>query len=325
MRFLRNLLIVVLCVLLLPLYASGAEGERGIIRDLIAYYHHYGEDAEAEIENQLQTLSSLDPEAGETWRQVMETWAWINEDMPVHTEVLPDGLPTDDSLCIIVLGFGLKDNGDMKPELLDRLEVALNSAEKYPEAYILCTGGETANVPGVSEAGQMGTWLLSKGIPHNRLILEDDALSTTENARNSLRLLWQDYPQVKSIALVTSDYHIRWGMACLAAMNTLHGEESPLEIAGNAACVTGDPDRDTIYSQAWGISILGDISFDGAYVPPLYMTEQAQETQPEPMTAAEPVQEAVPEKPSVFPALSGFAAAAAVLFVIMKRKKSGSD
>ena len=44
------------------------------------------------------------------------------------------------------------DGSQSTKELLDRLEVALESAEKYPQAYVLCTGGVnlgTLQIPGL--------------------------------------------------------------------------------------------------------------------------------------------------------------------------------
>lgn len=333
----RKILGIALCILLLlscviPVAATQAEEEQAIIRDLIAYYFHYRENAAWEIENQLETLSSMNEEEGALWRRIMTDWAWINEQMPVYSDVLPDGLPEDDSLCIVVLGFGLKNDGAMKQELLDRLDVALESAEKYPEAFVLCTGGETAKVAGVSEAGQMGAWLLDMGLEKERLILEEKALSTTENAKNSLQILWQKYPQVKNIAIVSSDYHIRWGSALFRAMASF-GEarqgSMPLELVGNAGCTTAGPDRDSMYSQAWGISIIADIPFDGEYVPSLYMTEETEETQAQPAAEVAPVSEPAPAQPEqkepIVPFLLGFAAVLLVLFIPKKRNKSGSE
>lgn len=330
MRFLRKLFLVSLCFLLvLPMTASAAtEAEQAIVRDLIAYYFHYRQEAAGEIDNQLQTLSSLNPREGELWRQIMEQWHWINEDMPINTECLPEGLPEDDSLCIVVLGYGLKDNGDMKPELISRLETALYSAELYPESYVLCTGGETSRISGVSEAGQMGKWLQENGLEEYRLILETKSLSTTANAQNSLRLLRQEYPQVSSIALVTSDYHIPWGYACFTAealCREYRNGDAPVEILSNAACVTEFPERDTMYSQAWGISIIADVPFDGAYIPPLYLSEEPAPTEApvQVKTVMETPAEAVPEKEPVAPVLLGLAAVFVIVF-LPKKRRSGS-
>lgn len=326
----RRTVSMLLCLLLLlmpvlPAAAAETDQTQQIVRDLIAYYFHYRGKAAAEIDNQLQTLSDLAPRQGELWRELMDDWDWINEEMTVNTGVLPDGLPADDSLCIVVLGFGLKDDGSMKQELIDRLEVALASAEKYPESYVLCTGGETSHVPGISEAGQMGNWLLEKGLAHNRLILEADALSTTANAQNSCRILWRDYPQVSSLAIVSSDYHIRWGAACFSAMTILGaGEGKPkLEIVSNAGCTTASPEQDTMYSQAWGVSIIADVPFDSSYVPTLYMSEDPPVTEPEPLPlpASVPIQaEPIMEEP-VLPVLLGLAAVVALILIPKRKKK----
>lgn len=333
MAHIRRFLCLLLCLILLPMPVSASETDQtqAITRDLIAYYFHFREEASEEIENQLQTLSALDPEEGELWREIMGNWAWINEEMPVQTGVLPDGLPEDDSLCIVVLGFGLNSDGSMKQELLDRLEVALDSAEKYPEAYVLCTGGETSRKKGISEAGQMGNWLLAKGLAHNRLILETAALSTTENAKNSLGILWRDYPQIQSIAIVSSDYHIPWGSAVFSAMasyGAFRQGKPRLELVGNAACTTDTPERDSMYYQAWGISIIADVPFDANYIPTLYMTGVQETNMPTPVPAAMPAAESAPvqteEKEPVVLVLLGLAAALTVLFIPKKKKTDGS-
>jgi hypothetical protein len=232
----------------------------------------------------------------------------------------------------VVLGFGLNSDGSMKQELLDRLEVALKSAEKYPEAYVLCTGGETARKKGISEAGQMGNWLLAKGLSHNRLILETASLSTTENAKNSLGILWRDYPQIKNIAIVSSDYHIPWGSAVFSAMASC-GESRQgnqrLELVGNAACETSDPNRDSMDYQAWGISIIADVPFDRNYVPTLYLEKGQELKKTVPVPAMEPVEEEpavqTESKEPVVPVLLGLAAVLTVLFIPKKRKASDSE
>lgn len=325
MRF-RNCIVWMLCLLLiLPLSAAGSQANTDtIIRDLIGYYFHYREKADLEIENQLEILTALDPEQGSDWARIMERWAWANGEMEVNLDVLPDGLPEDDSLCIVVLGYGLNRDGSMKPELLSRLEVALKSAEKYPESYVLCTGGETSDLPGITEAGQMGSWLVDQGLEKHRLLLETDSLSTTENARNCLRLLRKGYPEVRHVAVISSDYHIPWGTVLFAAEAILHDDD--LEVAANAACATEKTDTDTMHSQAWGLSILAGIPFDGSYVPLLYMqqTVPPAETQPVPVAAVAAAEPEPPAKEPVIPVLIGLAAVLTVLF-IPKKKKSGSN
>ena len=67
-------------------------------------------------------------------------------------------------LCIVIMGYDLRDDGSMKEELIDRLVVGLSSALKYPNAYVAVTGGATSDVPGVTEAGQMAQWLMERGL-----------------------------------------------------------------------------------------------------------------------------------------------------------------
>lgn len=205
------LVLALVLALILPLsQPAAAASETDIVKKILAYYCHYQEAAQTDISRLLEQLEEVSPSSAEAWRQILEIWRWSVEDLEVNWDVLPDGLPQDDSLCIIVMGFRLNDGGVMDPELLSRLEVALASAEKYPNAYILCTGGGTApHNPYVTEAGQMAKWLEEQGIAPERIIVENRSISTEENAMFAYRILQKDYPQVRSIALVSSDYHLR--------------------------------------------------------------------------------------------------------------------
>ena len=211
-------------------------------------------------------------------------------------------------------------------ELLDRLEVALASAQKYPQAYVLCTGGETSYVPGISEAGEMCAWLKQQGVEETRLIAETESLSTTENAQNSCRLLWRQYPQVDSIAVVSSDYHIRWGSTCFSTMalwGTGYQGEKKLELAANAGCVTGTPGRDTMYSQAWGISIIAGVPFDGERVPVLYLHEEdtISETDSIVLPISEPIAANSDSKEPIIPVLLGLVLVTACIVIPKKKIK----
>lgn len=292
MRKLICLAGALLLLLAVPL-SAGAETEdvKPYIQRMIRYYQYYQERAQEENDILLDQIRASDPALGTVWELIMDSWSWANSEMEVNEGVLPDGLPEDDSLCIVVLGFGLGSNGSMKPELIDRLQVALASAEKYPNAYVLCTGGETAyDTPGVSEAEQMGAWLASNGISESRLILEDRSLSTAENAIYTHDLLIRYYPRVSSIAIVTSDYHIRWGFAMFTTVShyTAYQGSKSLKVAGNAVCRTETPDLDTMDSQALGISLITGVGLGEETVPPLEPTVEtaapvsaaAEETEP---------------------------------------------
>lgn len=292
--------LLVLCMIL-PLPVSAASG-MGKLEDygvrLIQYYLHHQEGAADVIWDITRQMKELDPKQGAVWEKIMFDWAWINSDMPVYGKALPDGLPEDDSLCIVVMGFGLNEDGSIRPELENRLVVALTSALKYPNAWVLVTGGQTGSLDGVTEAGQMAAWLQQKGLEEHRIIRENQSLSTTANAVNSYKLLTGYYPQVDSIAVVTSDYHIAQSCAMFATVSNYQsgykGGKS-LELVGNAVCDTGLKE-DSLMTQAWGISLITGIPFDEkAKAPKLYPVDIPVEIYTEPAeTAAE-----LPEQPVI--------------------------
>ena len=233
----------------------------------------------------------------------MFEWAWINNDMPVYEQEIPQGLPTDDSLCIVVMGFGLNADGSIRPELENRLKMALTFATSYPNAYVLVTGGQTGAVDGVTEAGQMAAWLQKNGLQKSRIIQENQSLSTTANAVNSYKLLTKVYPQVDSIAVVTSDYHIAQSCSMFVAVSSYQSGYKggkTLELVGNVVCDTGLTE-DSLMTQAWGISLIMGLPFDEkAKAPELYHVEIPEEVYTEPTVVPEEDTEPVfPESEAV--------------------------
>lgn len=299
--------------LILPLPVSAATSGMGSLEQygvqLIQYYLHHRQKAADVIWDITRQMKEQDPKQGAAWEKIMFDWAWINEEMPVSKGVLPDGLPQDNSLCIVVMGFGLHPDGSIRPELEDRLKVALASAQKYPDAYVLVTGGQTGAVDGITEAGQMAAWLQKKGLPNSRIIQERQSLSTTANAVNCYKLLTRSYPSVTKIAVVTSDYHVTQSCAMFAAMSNYQSGYKggrQLELVGNAVCDTGTQ-WDSLAQQAWGMSLIMGLPYeDNTPSPELYAVERPLEpiagpleTQPEedwPVMQRPPAEEpAVPE------------------------------
>ena len=188
----------------------------------------------------------------------MTDWARLNEAGFEDHRVLPDDLPQDDSLCIVVFGYGLGADGSIQPELEDRLYVALNAARQYPDAYVAVTGGQTSEVAGVTEGGQMAVWLRAQGVAESRLIVEDQALSTTQNAANTYKLLTSAYPQVKTLAVVTSDYHVACAGVLLQIWSDYQFQVNgapALNVVAGVSCATDTPVGDRMLSsQAWGIA-----------------------------------------------------------------------
>ena len=206
--------------------AGAAGGTQPMIERAVVSFARDGErDAQA-----LAELTSLDPAMGKKWERIMDLW-----EAPVTVrEELPDGLPEDDSLCLVALGFQLNRDGTMREELVERLKVVLAASEKYPQAVIACTGGPTAaGDPTATEAGRMAEWLESQGVDASRLIVEDRSLTTAQNAIYTFDLLTSKYPRVRQIAIISSDYHIATGVLLFGAEAILR--ESNVEVVSNAA------------------------------------------------------------------------------------------
>lgn len=336
-------LFLVLCLLVVIPFPAEAS-EMGKLESygvqLIQYYLHHQEKADDVIWDITRQMKEVDRKQGAVWEKIMFDWSWINSQMTVYEDSLPDGLPEDDSLCIVVMGFGLNEDGSMREELKDRLVVALTSALKYPNAYVLVTGGQTGEAKGVTEAGQMAAWLQKKGLDSSRIIQEKQSLSTTANAVNTYKLLTKSYPQVDSVAIITSDYHITQSCALFAAMSNYQSGYKggkALELVGNAVCHTGS-DYDSLAQQAWGMSLIMGLPYeDNTKAPKLYPVERPVEPiagpleetlegegwppmTPSPVPeAAEETESAPEEKHSILlPALA--AAAAAGIWLLMPKK-----
>jgi hypothetical protein len=195
--------------------------------------------AEEMLEARIKEIAPAGSGTEERWKKVMDLWRSPKLGRPLHYDVLPDGLPGTDELCIVVLGFELEPDGTMQGELIGRLEAARRSALKYPNAYVVCTGGGTAaENKAVTEAGQMAKWLEAHGIDGRRIIVEDRSITTTQNAVFTYDILTSRYPQVKSLAIVSSDYHIATGELLFRAEATLRAKspgEEELKVVSNAA------------------------------------------------------------------------------------------
>ena len=181
----------------------------------------------------------------------------------MHPDVLPDGLKDTDELCLVALGFQLNPDGSMKDELVERLNVLLKSAEKYPNALIVCTGGGTAaENENATEAGEMAKWLIGHGVDENRVIVEDKSLTTAQNAIYTYDILTEQYPQVKQLAIVSSDYHIATGALLFGAEAILRAEaigEEKLAVVSNAAYKAPSGTLSAMFQAGALIELSGDV------------------------------------------------------------------
>lgn len=253
----------------LPANAASAEG-RGtyqILTDLVYSFKMNGLSSYEENQRLIAELREDNPDLASAWQNIMDYWFYVNTDFIVNYDVLPDGMPTDDSLCIIVLGYQLNSDGSMAEELLGRCRTALACAEKYPNAFVAVTGGGTASRNReATEADRMAEWFLANGLEESRLIVENRSLTTVENARYTSSILFENYPQVRFAAIVTSDYHLPLGSLLFYEQFVLsaYKGENPVTVISNAGYKAPWPEADSIYLQAgdvWQIaSVLDEIN-----------------------------------------------------------------
>ena len=224
--------------------------EAQLIKDLILYYGCHGEAAAEEINDLLSALKESSPSAGKLWEDIMDYWKYTNTDLVINMKNPPEGLSEDDSLALVILGGALNADGSMRDELLGRLQVGLDFAKKYPNAYVVCTGGATAKEnKDVTEAGQMGAWLLEHGLEKNRLILEDRSLSTIDNAQYTMEILHKEYPQVAALAIVSSDYHIARAVLLFETASLMKAYE--VRVVSNCASSAPDKNYTDDYLRGW--------------------------------------------------------------------------
>ena len=196
------------------------------IERLVISYAAYGErDHQA-----MKALYALDPSAAVQWTRIMDIW-----ESPVSVNSsLPEDLPQDDTLCLVALGFQLNPDGSMREELVERLKVLLAASRMYPQAVIVCTGGSTAaDNSDATEAGRMAEWLLDQGVDPSRIFIEDQSLTTAQNAVYTFNILAEHCPQVNQIAIISSDYHIATGALLFGAEAILRN--SQVSVTANAA------------------------------------------------------------------------------------------
>ena len=230
MRSRRIAFLVLMCICVAAMLPCKAEAgyapARPLIERVVASYGISGErDKPALFE-----LVALDPALGLKWMRILDLW---ETPVTVNSE-LPDDLPKDDSLCLVALGYRLNTDGSMRNELIERLKVVLAASQKYPNAFIICTGGATAiNNPSATEAGRMAEWLRWQGVEARRLIVEDQSLTTAQNAAFSFEILADNYPQIRQLAIISSDYHIATGALLFGAAAILR--DSDISIVSNAA------------------------------------------------------------------------------------------
>ncbi len=234
-----------------------------IVEEMVVDRGSYGTEADQRVKELLQELKTADKDAAARWNSIMDLWDSTNTDLTLNYDVLADGLFDTEELAIVALGFQLAPDGSMREELVERLRVVLSSAEKYPNALIVCTGGGTAaENASVTEAGRMAEWLIEQGLDPKRVIVEDKSVTTAQNAIFTFDILEEKYPKVRQLAIVSSDYHIATGTLLFEAESILRAKEAGKEtihVVSNAAWKAPSGSLSAMFQAGALIELSGDV------------------------------------------------------------------
>lgn len=229
------------------------------IKQLIRYYELYQEVNKGILDS----FKKVNLEEALAWQDIMDYWQYTSFDFKVNESSEP--IPRDDSVVISILGIKLNDDGSMNEELILRLKSGLELARCYPHAYVVVTGGPTAkNNPRVTEGGMMGEWLIHHGLDKKRLIVEDRAMDTIGNAVYTYDLLNKHYPQVSSVVVVSSDYHVARGSLLYEAtlrLAALKTKGKKLKVISSVGAKTENPGYETIFLDAWSLCMVAGIDY----------------------------------------------------------------
>ncbi len=104
---------------------------------------------------------------------------------------------------IVVLGAKVRNDEVPTKPLYHRIGAAEKYLRENPNTIAVLSGGKGADEP-ISEAMCMYNVLTSRGIPKERLIIEDKSTSTNENIRFSLSLMREN----STFGVVTNNFHV---------------------------------------------------------------------------------------------------------------------
>lgn len=126
---------------------------------------------------------------------------WLGYEMDAAIKNEADG----SNEYVVVLGAKVKPGGIPSLSLKNRLDVAVDYLQKYPNVKAIVTGGQGADEDR-TEASVMAKYLVEHGIDSSRILLEDQSTSTYENLLYSKKLLPD---QLMNITIISNDFHLK--------------------------------------------------------------------------------------------------------------------
>ncbi len=168
----------------------------------LAVWQHFKGNNQA-ANKHLKKLEQLDSGKAADIQRIFETVDRIVA-TPLKSEMKE---PKAGNTAIITLGYALNPDGTMNDILIERLNMTLKIAKEQPNSLIILTGGVPQN--NQTEGRLMADWLIKQGINPNRLIEDNYARSTVENALYSSYALARH--KIKHATIISSASHVRRG------------------------------------------------------------------------------------------------------------------
>lgn len=117
---------------------------------------------------------------------------------------------------VIILGAGLIDGRKISRLLSQRLDKAIEVWHKDPTPPVMIPSGGQGKDEELPEGKAMAAYLVSHGIPENKILSEEKSRTTSENLKFSRELIRSDIAGTNSmqvsgrpyVAIVTSNYHV---------------------------------------------------------------------------------------------------------------------
>lgn len=114
--------------------------------------------------------------------------------------------PDEGGRVYIVFGAKVKESGPTAT-LAARLDTARAALEADTDGVIVVSGGKGTDEP-IPEAESMRDYLVSHGVPEEKILVEDRAHNTAENIRYSVALIEENGLSGRPVVCVSSDTHI---------------------------------------------------------------------------------------------------------------------
>lgn len=169
---------------------------------LASWYRFLGE--QTAFKKHMASLQRLRPESAAQLEKLFNVI-----DNVAKMRLSTDLTDLDASAALVTLGYALNHDGSMHPILIARLEKTLSLAKTNPDTVIVVTGGVPKN--NKTEAKLMADWLVENGISKDRIVEENYAKDTVQNALFSRYILADK--NITAAVIVSSARHVRRSQA----------------------------------------------------------------------------------------------------------------